>query len=126
MCLKKGIFSPTSLWELSRCESRQRNPQLRYGPGVLLITEKIMCPSEPPRSLISFVPIDLTAVSVTGGAAGPGAGSMRAIDQEPNNLVYTATVETVEAAAGTFHYSKGPGEFKIAMLSGINLFIFTI
>lgn len=42
--------------------------------------------------------------------------------------MYTAAVETVEAAAAAewFHYSEGPGEFKIAMLSGINLFIFTI
>lgn len=51
---------------------------------------------------------------------------MRAIDQEPNNLVYTAAVETVEVTEESFHYSKGLGEFKIAVLSGINAFIFTI
>ena len=51
---------------------------------------KIICSSEPPRSLISFVPIDLTAISETGGGAGSG-GSIQAIDQKLNDLVYTVT-----------------------------------
>lgn len=91
---------------------------------MLFITEKILCSSEPPRSLISFVPIDFR--NRAGGAAGLGADSIPAIDQEHNNLVYTATVETDQETQEQLHYSKGLGEFKIATLSGINLFIFTI
>lgn len=55
---------------------------------------KIICSSEPPRSLISFVPIDLTAISGTGGGAGSRGGSIQAIDQELNDLVYMAMAET--------------------------------
>lgn len=61
-----------------------------------------------------------------GGGPSLGAGSIPAIDQEPNNLVYIAAVETDQEMQEQLHYSKGLGEFKIAVLSGINLFIFTI
>lgn len=40
--------------------------------------------------------------------------------------MYTAAVETDQETQERLHYSKGLGEFKIAALSGINLFIFTI
>ena len=66
---------------------------------------KIICSSEPPRSLISFVPIDLTAISETGGGAG-SVGSIQAIDQELNDLVYTVTVETDQEMQKKSHHSK--------------------
>lgn len=54
---------------------------------------KIICSSESPRSLISFVPIDLTAISETVGGVGR-VGSIQAIDQQQNDLVYTVTIES--------------------------------
>lgn len=81
MCLIKHLQSDVT-WELSLSPAKE----ILSGPSVLLITEKIICPSEPPRSLISFVPIDLTAISVTGGAAGLGAGSMQLLIRSPTTL----------------------------------------
>lgn len=66
--IKFSIASQTSLWKVSCCESRQRNTQRRDGYSVLFITEKILGSSEPPRSLISFVPIDFR-----NGGWGPAA-----------------------------------------------------
>lgn len=40
--------------------------------------------------------------------------------------MYTAALETDQETREQLHYSKGPGEFKIAVLTGINLFIFTM
>lgn len=67
---------------------------------------KIICPSEPPRSLISFVPIDLTAISDTGGGEG-SVGSIQVIDQKLNDLVYTTTAEAgPEMQKKKLHHSK--------------------
>lgn len=101
--LELSFTSQTSLWKLSYCESRQRNTQCRDGYSVLFITEKILCLSEPPRSLISFVPIDFRN---KGGAGGLGTGSIPTIDQKPDNLVYTAAVETDQETQEQLHYSK--------------------
>lgn len=68
--IKFSIASQTSLWKVSCGESRQRNTQRRDGYSVLFITEKILGSSEPPRSLISFVPIDFRN---KGGPATPPA-----------------------------------------------------
>lgn len=68
--IKFSITSQTSLWKVSSCESRQRNTQRRDSYSVLFITEKILGSSEPPRSLISFVPIDFRN---KGGLAAPPA-----------------------------------------------------
>lgn len=67
---------------------------------------KIICSSEPPRSLISFVPIDLTAISETGGGVGSSVGSIQAIDQKLNDLVYTMTVETDREMQKKLHHSE--------------------
>jgi len=64
---------------------------------------KIICSSELPRSLISFVPIDLTAISETGGGAG-SVGSIQAIDQTLNDLVYTVTAETNQEMGEKLHH----------------------
>lgn len=66
---------------------------------------KIICSSESPRSLISFVPIDLTAISETGGGV-ESVGSIRAIDQKLNDLVYIVTVETNRETQEKWHPSK--------------------
>lgn len=55
---------------------------------------KIIFSCEPPRRLISFVLIDLTAVSERGVEGVGSGGSIQAIDQEVNDLVYTVAVET--------------------------------
>lgn len=82
---------------------------------------KIICSSEPPRSLISFVPIDLTAISGTGGGVGSSVGSIQAIDQKLNDLVYTATVDTDQEMREEVTSFRGLGAFNMATLSSINL-----
>ena len=66
---------------------------------------KIICCSEPPRSLISFVLIDLTAISETGGGVG-SVCSIQAIDQKLNDLVYTVTVKTNQEMQKKLHHSR--------------------
>lgn len=78
---------------------------------------KIICSSESPRSLISFVSIDLTAISGTVGGVGR-VSSIQAIDQKLNDLVYTVTVETNKEMQEKLHHSKGLGAFNTAMLRG--------
>lgn len=89
-----------------------------------------VCYSSQKRSLLLGAAQELNFIcshwfQKQGAAAGLGAGSIPAIDQEPNNLVYTAAVEPDQETQEQLRYSKGLGEFKIAALSGINLFIFT-
>lgn len=75
---------------------------------------KIICSSELPRSLISFVPIDLTAIAETRGGVGI-VGSIPAIDQKLNDLVYTVTVETNRGMRKKLHHSKAVAGFNGAM-----------
>lgn len=43
-------------------------------------------------------------------------GSIQAIDQKLNDLVYTVTVETDQEMQEKMHHSKGVGGFNMAML----------
>lgn len=66
---------------------------------------KIICSSELPGSLISFVPIDLTAISETVGGVGR-VGSIQAIDQKQNDLVYTVTIKSKQEIHKKLHHSE--------------------
>lgn len=77
---------------------------------------KIIVSCEPPRSLISFVPIDLMAISETGGGAGR-VGSIQAIDHKVNDLVYMVTTVAEQGTRGEIPSFKGLRRFPAAVLT---------
>lgn len=114
MVLPQTNIIPTALFSYSYPEETSRGKEILSDvicPAQMRLQcvinhRKIICSSEPPRSLISFVPIDLTAISETGGGVGSSVGSIQAIDQKLNDLVYTVTVETDREMQKKLHHSE--------------------